>query len=374
MTRWLYYGMTAALTGAAVVATCPMPAYAAVTLEMRKKALVSANVIQNFDVSQSTTLISRGAFAKLLVMASTYRQSVADSSNVSVFADVPQDYEYAPYIRIAADNGWMQAYLGGQFRPEMPVKMNEANKACLTLLGYNAENFAGNAVANRNAKATAIGLKENIYKGINEELTWEDAVNLFYNLMTCNKASNDGASKSSATIYGSTLGFKLTDKGELNLLDTLEANLKGPYVLRYGKSLSSTIPFAESRANCYLNGAIASVADIESAAQEDMPVMLYYNSATKSVYAYSYEGVTADSLNTSGMRVDSGKITNIYYESTDIMIPTAIELDTGGKYYINSSDMQYAFSLYGSYSQGKKVTILYQYSVGDSKSYVLAVA
>ena len=81
-----------------------------------------------------TREVTRGEFAKLLVLSSSYKDSAAQS-NLAAANDVPASNEYAPYIRIALSQGWMRTYLGGQFKPEEPVKMQDATKAILTLLG-----------------------------------------------------------------------------------------------------------------------------------------------------------------------------------------------------------------------------------------------
>ena len=48
----------------------------------------------------------------MLVKASSYRENLP-TSNVSVYADVPATDPNAVYIRIAAREGWMSGYLGG---------------------------------------------------------------------------------------------------------------------------------------------------------------------------------------------------------------------------------------------------------------------
>ena len=82
----------------------------------------------------------RGDFAKMLVKASSYQENLP-SSSVSVYADVPADHPNAVYIRVAASQGWMSGYLGGNFKPEEPVLYKDAVKAVLTLLGYTDEGF-----------------------------------------------------------------------------------------------------------------------------------------------------------------------------------------------------------------------------------------
>jgi len=351
MNRRFMYGGLAAVTGiVSIVSYTPLTAFASTTLTQRKNALISAKIIENFDVTLNEQPVTRAQFAKMIVMASTYHTMVANESNVSVFSDVLSTSEYAPYIRIAAEQGWLSAYLGGLFKPDQGIKMAEAEKACLTLLGYSNSDFEGNMVSNRNAKSTAIGLVENVNRGVNEDLTYQDCVNLFYNLMKTNTYSNETATKTDSTIYGKLFGYTLTDDDELNLLDTLEANLKGPYLLKSGKSLSAIIPFSESSASCSLNGETSSVDEIEDAASSGDPVVVYYNSSTKSVYAYSSSG--------SDMGTITGTLNSIYYSATDLMTPTSIVID-GTEYDIGNDDVAYAFSVYGSIQTDDEITVVW---------------
>ena len=260
----------------------------------------------------------------------------------------------------------MSAYLGGSFKPEQGIKLAEAEKAMLTLLGYTSDQFSGNIVANRNAKAIAIGLTDRVSTNVNDELTYEDCVYMFYNLLMANTAENDGKTKSSQTIYGSLFGFTLSDSNELNLLDTLSSNLSGPHVLKSGKSLNSILPFNKSVASCYLNGETSSVEAIEDEATS-CAVVVYYNSSTKSVYAYSESG-NADST----MGTATGTVDQIYYSSSQIMTPTQVEIG-GETYNINNSDMQYAFSIYGSIDTSDEITIVWDLDQSGAKE-VIAIA
>ena len=53
-----------------------------------------------------TAPITRAQFAKMLVMASPYKDAVAEDSNYSLFKDVKRDHWASEYIRIAVEQGW----------------------------------------------------------------------------------------------------------------------------------------------------------------------------------------------------------------------------------------------------------------------------
>ena len=60
----------------------------------------------------------------------------------------------------------------------------------------------------------------------------------------------------------------------------------------------------------------------------------------------------------SGRCAVRGTVENIYYSSSDVMTPTSITLDDGQEYKLSSSEMQFAFSVYGSIRVGDRVTLI----------------
>ena len=344
------YAMPALAVSLAVTAVFPMTAEASSNYSMRKKVVIAAGIMPaSFDENEP---VSRAQFAKMLVQASTYRSSVSEENNVSVFADVTRDHEYASYIRVSAEQGWMTGYLGGNFKPDQPVTMQEAVRAVLTLLGYTDEDFAGNQAANRMAKAAYLELDENIGKVSGDTLTWIDCVHLFYNLMRTNKKEFEGQEETTSTVYASVLDFSLTSDGEINPLEALESKLKGPYAVK-DRSLGTILPFSASSASYYLDGEGATRDEVEDGA-----IVIYYNTTTKAVYGYSEDG-------NGGRGAYEGELEAVYYRSSDVMIPTSIVV-SGREFALESSDMQFAFSVYGNMEIGDDIIIVWESSGSSS--------
>ena len=337
--------VTASLvTALAFTTVFPGTAVASSNYSMRKKVITSAGII---DTTENDSLtVTRAQFAKMLVNASTYRSAVSESNSVSVYADVPVGNEYASYIRTAAEQGWMTGYLGGKFKPDELITMQEAVRAVLALLGYTNEDFGTNQAANRIAKASYLELDEEIGKTGPEVLSRFDCVNLFYNLLKTNTKANEGKTKTSSTVYASVLNYSLTSDGEINPLEALESKLKGPYAVK-DKSLSSLLPFSLSKASFYLDGESSSSGDIE-----DNAIVVYYNTTTKAVYGYSEEG-------SGGRGAAEGELEAIYYKSSDVMIPTSIVV-SGVEYQLSTSDMQFAFSVYGDLKIGDEIVVIWE--------------
>lgn len=343
---------TLAFVVAATAVVPPMSSEAASgDLELRKKVISIAGIIVN---TNSSADVSRAEFAQMLVRASSYKDFVSSVSNVSVFADVPRTNEYAPSVRIAAEQGWMTGYLGGMFRPEQPVTLQEAARGVLALLGYTTSDFGGDVAGARLAKFSALELNEDINKEGGEILTRTDCVNLFYNLLKTN-------SKDSNTHYGVLFDCELTSDGELNPMTMADNSVKGPILIRKGSSLQSYIPFDSATANIFLNGTAVSLSYLKSVSTNEY-VVIYYSTAAKTVWAYS-EGYTGES----GRYIVRGQVSNIYYTSTDVLTPTAVCLDDNAtQYKIEDSVVQFAFSIYGTLGVGDYVTLICEVSEDSS--------
>lgn len=269
----------AALAAVCAVSTAmTATAYGAVTTtNMEKKAIDLMGIMSATDLQADVT---RGEFARMLVRASEYRHVDTTVSNVSVYADVPYNSEYASAIRTAATNEWMTGFLGGYFRPEQGVALRDAARSVLAVLGYTNSDFAGNINENRMAKFSELGLDANIKKGYNEVLTKQDCVHLFYNMMK--------AKTKSGSTYGSkTFNLTFTSDGEINMASVMDDSMKGPKVIGNGDKLDDVVPFSLSKASMFLDGYSSDEDTID-----DNAIIVYYHESTKTIFAYSDDGET----------------------------------------------------------------------------------
>ena len=146
--------------------------------ELRKKVIGLTGI--TFVSGNIDRFVTRGEFAKMLAQASPYRSVLTKNSNTSVFNDVPKDNENAAAIKMAVEHGYMTGYLGGVFKPNDNVTLNDAIRGVLTLLGYDASDFAGDANNKRMAKYGFLELNENLTSlSANSNLTVRDCINLF---------------------------------------------------------------------------------------------------------------------------------------------------------------------------------------------------
>ena len=322
------------------------------------------------EISSFRESVTRADFAKMLVKASSYRENLP-TSNVSVYADVPATDPNAVYIRIAAREGWMSGYLGGKFKPEDPVLYKDAVKAILTMLGYTDDDFTGDLVSSRISKFNYLELNEDVSRQAADEVNQTDCMNIFYNLLKTKK-------KDSNEIYGTILDCELNSDGEINPITILDDERKGPILVHKNFSVSQSVPFDTEDANVFLNGVASTLSAVKSAQQQAGFAVLYYNVKSKTIWAYTTMGWDNDdnSGNNSYILL-KGEIKNIYYKSTDVMTPTSVriavdqansddsfdtseDVDSDGYLTISldSSELQYMFSIYGDLEVGDDVVLV----------------
>ena len=344
-----------ALSALAVAAVCTQTAFAADNnQDYRRKVVGVAGIMSNVSTNMDE-YVSRAEFAQMLVQASSYRDYLASAGSVSVYGDVPQNHACAASIRIAAEQDWMTGYLGGLFKPDQPVTMQEAARAVMALLGYTSEDYGGNTAQARMAKFYSLELNEELDRQPSEILNRNDCVNLFYNLL---KTESKGSGKA----YGTELGLELNEDGEVNPMGLADSSLKGPKLIPKGRQLGDYVPFNVQQASIFINGEASSYESLKSELSSNY-VVVYYNQTAQTIWAY-----IADEDVQTGRCAVRGTVENIYYSSTDVMTPTSITLEEDGKEYtLKSSQMQFAFSVYGSLRVGDTVTLICEKTVNANE-------
>ena len=264
--------------------------------------------------------LSRGQLAKLLTAFSAYRESAASQGTTGkLFSDVTADNRWAPYIRIAVQQGWLSGYTDGSFRPDNGVTLEEACTAVLKLLGYDVTTLSGTFPAAQLNKASSLGLRANLSRKQGETMTLADGAVLLYNALTA--ATSEGG------VYGTSLGFTVTD-GQLDTSSILLRSLEGPFVAASGESL----PFVP--AAVYRNDSQT------DSAQLDPYDVYYYNESAKTVWIYS--------------RRAAGRITAV---SPSASAPTSVTV-AGVSYTLASSAAASQLSSLNGGGVGQVVTLL----------------
>ena len=293
---------------------------------------VSAASINNTALQTAITLgavptgqelsanITRGAFAKMLVSFSTYRESVGAQGTVgTLYRDVPGTSQWAPYIRIAVQQGWMNGYTDGSFRPDNTVTLEEACAAVLKMLSYKTTDLTGSFPQAQLNKAQQIGLRDQLTCTQGQAMTYEQCTLLLYNALRANTASGSA--------YGSSLGFTVSN-GQVDTSSVLLKSRKGPFVAEEGTQL----PFTP--VSVYRNDKVSASAELN---KYDV---YYYSESLQTVWIYT--------------RRAAGRITAV---SPSASAPTALTV-AGSTYSLGSSAVASKISSLNGGGVGEVVTLL----------------
>ena len=264
--------------------------------------------------------ITRGAFAKMLVSFSTYRESVGAQGTVgTLYRDVPGTSQWAPYIRIAVQQGWMNGYTDGSFRPDNTVTLEEACAAVLKLLSYKTTDLTGSFPQAQLNKAQQIGLRDQLTCTQGQAMTYEQGTLLLYNALRANTASGSA--------YGSSLGFTVSN-GQVDTSSVLLKSRKGPFVAEEGTQL----PFTP--VSVYRNDKASASAELN---KYDV---YYYSESLQTVWIYT--------------RRAAGRITAV---SPSASAPTALTV-AGSNYSLGSAAVASKISSLNGGGVGEVVTLL----------------
>lgn len=264
--------------------------------------------------------VTRGEFAQMLTLISAYRETVNEQTQVgSLFTDVNSSTEYAPYIRIAVQQGWMTGYTDGSFRPNDPVTLEAACASALSVLGFTAADLSGAFPAAQLNKASELGLRSGLNRRQGEAMTLTDCAVLLYNTLI--------ATNKSGSVYGNTIGLTISG-GQVDTSTILAASLKGPFVATAGEVLPIT------PTTVYRNG------ELSSSPTLNINDVYYYSESLNSLWIYTTKA--------------AGRITTV---SPNAAAPTSVTV-AGVTYQIGSTDVAYRISSLSGGGVGQVVTLL----------------
>ena len=281
---------------------------------------VTLGAMDNTQTGALNAAVTRGAFARMLVAFSTFRESVGAQGTVgTLYTDVPGTSPWAPYIRIAVQQGWLNGYTDGSYRPDNAVTLEEACTAVLKLMGYKMTELNGSFPNAQLNKASEIGLRTNLERKPGEAMNYQDCATLLYNALTANTASGSA--------YGTSLGFTVSN-GQVDGSTVLMSSLQGPFVA----GADTQLPFAP--AAVYRNDKVSPSAELN---QYDV---YYYSESLQTVWIYT--------------RKAAGRITAV---SPSASAPTAITV-AGSSYTLGSTAVASQVSSLNGGGVGQVVTLL----------------
>ena len=302
------------------VSMLALPAAAAGNANTAVQLSITLDGMDSTQTAALNAVVTRGAFARMLVAYSTFRESVGSQGAVgTLYKDLPGSSAYAPYVRIAVQQGWMSGYTDGTFRPDNAVTLEEAVTAVLKLLGYKMTDLSGSFPQAQLNKASELGLRNQLERQQGEALNYEECAILFYNALTANAASGSA--------YGTSLGFTVSN-GQVDASSVMLSSLKGPFIA----DGITQLPFAP--VSVYRNDKVSSSAELT---KYDV---YYYSESLQTVWIYT--------------RRAAGRITAV---SPSASAPTSVTV-AGGTYTLGSAAVASQVSSLNGGGVGQVVTLL----------------
>ena len=302
------------------VSMLALPASAAGNANTAVQLSITLNGMDSAQTAALNAVVTRGAFARMLVSYSTFRESVGSQGAVgTLYKDLPGTSAYAPYVRIAVQQGWLSGYTDGTFRPDNAVTLEEAVTAVLKLLGYKMTELSGSFPQAQLNKASELGLRNQLDRQQGEALNYEECAILMYNTLTANSASGSA--------YGTSLGFTVSN-GQVDTSSVMMSSLKGPFIA----DGTTQLPFTP--ASIYRNDKVSGSAELN---QYDV---YYYSESLQTVWIYT--------------RRAAGRITAV---SPSASAPTSVTV-AGSTYTLGSSAVASQVSSLNGGGVGQVVTLL----------------
>ncbi|QHI72142.1 S-layer homology domain-containing protein [Aminipila terrae] len=294
------------------------------TMMLEAMGVISADSSGNYNLGAN---ITRAQYAKMLVMASKYKDQVAVSSYSSLFKDVSASNWAAPYIKLAASNNLLSGYSNGDFKPNSMVTLEQGVNSALILLGYTQSDFTGAFPYAQMNLYSSLGLSSGIVGGIGTLMTKGDAVQLLYNALKTDL-------KDGSKTYAESLGYSVNDNGEVNYAGVVTDNMNGPYTVTSSDWYSKL--GINSGAAVYKNGNKIKLADVETYD------IVYYSNSKSTVWVYndrvtgiydkaspSQDAVTSITLSGKTYTLESTKAFSALSSTGDLKIGDAITLLLG---------------------------------------------
>lgn len=311
------------LSAALLLGSAPAAFAASEASDSVIEQVVKAAEIMVGDSSGNLNLgstVTRAEYAKMLVCASTSKDSVAGASNSSPFKDVPYTHWAAGYIKTAVQQGWLSGYLDGSYKPNKTVTLEEAVTGVLKLLGYSTTDLSGSYPYAQLAMYRSLGLNTRITAAQGSAMTRRSMMYLFYNLL--NTKTKDGQ------VYAQTLGYTLNSSDEIDYLSMISDTMEGPFVVESG--LSSIVSTAGR--TIYRNGYVSTADAVQ---KYDV---VYYTGST--IWAYA------------------NAVTGTYQSASPSAASPSSVTVAGNTYEIETSDAALALSTLGGLNTGDIITLL----------------
>lgn len=142
--------------------------------------------ILDSSVSNITVGMTRGQFAKALVIAGNLIDTASSMEGPTVFGDVVSHSSLSGYVNILMNKQLMAGMADGKFHPEVSVTYSEICTSIVRLLGYSDSDLTGTWPSNYLGKAQSLKITDNLVFKKSDKITIRVAAVMFDRLLGTN--------------------------------------------------------------------------------------------------------------------------------------------------------------------------------------------
>lgn len=345
--------------------------------------------ILDSSVSNVAVGMTRGQFAKALVIADNLIDAASGVEGATVFADVASYSDLSGYVNILLNKQLMGGMADGKFHPETSITYAEICTAIVRLLGYTDSDLKGTWPSNYLGKAQALKITDNLVFKKSDKITlravavmfdrllgtyvksestnatakviFSDATSLYSDYIIQDNSQTSGnlaenevlTDKGVLTTEGSdellqvgaTYRLKVEDAqittvyGKAKDIQTVTVNnLVGNivYYVEDGKENSMTLP---SSISYYYHGVKKDYASLSSLLLTNMSIVFNYNNKTSYSYAVITDAIYSKAQLAVGFNPSSDKLGEITFDSNTKIIKNGQAIT---KDQIKDSDVVYS--------------------------------
>lgn len=254
--------------------------------------------------------LTRAQFAKIIINASKYKNSVSSKSTTSPFKDVPYSNWAAPYINVAVSNALIKGYPDASFKPDQNVTLEEAITVVLAVMGYSSDDFGASWPYGQINTATNLGLLKNSSAQTGQEISRRDAMNIVYNML--NSKLKDGS------LYIDTLGYKLLEDVILISISEEDSSIKDGEILTSSGTYKILDNFNKDNVGKKGNVIINSNNEIISFISSNNQVTTY------TAYVALEDDIIASTSNGNNISLGLDENTTVYYKGEKTTIKNMV--------------------------------------------------
>ncbi|MFI3313097.1 MAG: S-layer homology domain-containing protein [Eubacteriales bacterium] len=257
--------LAAALTAALSTSIFAFSDVSGDALEMAVNSLQSMNVVNGYadNTFKPDNTVTRAEFSKMVVMASSSRDSLSTTGTTSPFSDVAASNWARSYITLAYNLGYVNGNGDGSFSPDANITLGEASTVALRMLGYTSADIGYSWPEDYTDAARELGLLDDVSAtGDYQSMTRGDIAQMLYNMVAMETSDGDEYTEVWASsvktdvviveIDASTV--TVMEDGELtyygfenDIPEALVASCRGTLLLNSNGKINGFVPNDETR-------------------------------------------------------------------------------------------------------------------------------